>query len=145
MQIKEVEDLLQMTSYSLRYYERMGLIHPERDENGYRNYSNEDIQSLKKIRFLRELEIPIENIEGILNNSISFQEILEKHIKTLSTQIKSLGYVQSVCKDLKDKQIPLLDAMTDEIIINNESIDKNKMVFGLNKVVEYLKPPKTIV
>lgn len=52
MLIKEVEDLLQMTSYSLRYYERMGLIHPERDENGYRNYTSQDIQNLKKIRFL---------------------------------------------------------------------------------------------
>lgn len=145
MQIKEVEELLQMTSYSLRYYERMGLIHPKRDENEYRNYSNEDIQSLKKIRFLRELEIPIENIESILNDSISFQEVLEKHIKTLSTQIKSLEYVQTVCEDLKDKQIPLLDAMTDEIIINKENIDKKQMIFGLNKVVEYLKPAKTIV
>lgn len=76
---------------------------------------------------------------------MSFQEILENHIKTLSVQIKSLKYVQGVCEDLKDKQIPLLDAMIDEKIISNESIDKNQMLLGLNKVVEYLKPAKTIV
>ena len=37
MQIKEVEELLDMTSYALRYSEKMGLIHPQRDDN-YRNY-----------------------------------------------------------------------------------------------------------
>lgn len=30
MQIKEVEELLDMTSYALRYYEKMGLIHPQK-------------------------------------------------------------------------------------------------------------------
>ena len=38
MQIKEVQEKLKISSYTLRYYEKMGLIQPYRDENGYRNY-----------------------------------------------------------------------------------------------------------
>lgn len=145
MQIKEVEELLDMTSYALRYYEKMGLIHPQRDENGYRNYSNQDILNLKRIRFLRELQIPIEDIQSILNDSHNFQEVLEKHIQSLSSKIHSLEYVQSVCENLKEKDIPLLDAMIDEKIISEENINQKQMVSGLNKIVEYLKPSKTVV
>ena len=43
MQIKEVQEKLKISSYTLRYYEKMGLIQPYRDENGYRNYSEEAV------------------------------------------------------------------------------------------------------
>ena len=48
MQIKEVQEKLKISSYTLRYYEKMGLIQPYRDENGYRNYSEEDIHKNRK-------------------------------------------------------------------------------------------------
>ena len=77
MLIKEVEELLSMSSHTLRYYERMGLITPGRDSNGYRNYREEDIIRLKKIRYLRDLDIPIEDVVKIMNDNIDFQEVLE--------------------------------------------------------------------
>ncbi|EMD16163.1 hypothetical protein HMPREF9943_01566 [Eggerthia catenaformis OT 569 = DSM 20559] len=40
MLIKEVQAKLKLSPYILRYYEKMDLIKPYRDENGYRNYSN---------------------------------------------------------------------------------------------------------
>ena len=48
MQIKEVQEKLKISSYTLRYYEKMGLIQPYRDENGYRNYSEEVAFSIDK-------------------------------------------------------------------------------------------------
>lgn len=145
MLIKEVEKLLQMTPYSLRYYERMGLINPGRDENGYRNYSEKDIQRLKRIRFSRELEIPVENIGAILDDSTSFQTVLEEHINKLSSKINSLQYVREVCEELKEKEIPLLDAMVDEKILIAEEINNHQMIQGLKKVMNYFKPAKTAV
>lgn len=53
MKIKEVEERLCISSYTLRYYEKMGLIKPFRDENGYRNYPDNDLKVLKKIRFFK--------------------------------------------------------------------------------------------
>lgn len=49
MQIKEVQEKLKISSYTLRYYEKMGLIQPYRDENGYRNYNEEDIHKIERI------------------------------------------------------------------------------------------------
>ena len=62
MKIKEVEKLVSMNSQTIRYYDKLGFLHPQRDENGYRNYSMEDVKILKRIRFLRELDISLELI-----------------------------------------------------------------------------------
>lgn len=145
MYIKEVEKELKMSSHTLRYYEKIGLVKPSRDMNGYRNYSQDDIQLLKKIRFLRDLEIPIEDIIEMNNQEIDFQDILDQHIQKLDLKIQSLQYVQSICKDLKDKDIPLLDAMTDERIIKEEKINQSEFKKGLKKAIDYLRPIKTIV
>lgn len=145
MLIKEVEELLSMSSHTLRYYERMGLITPSRDSNGYRNYREEDIIRLKKIRYLRDLDIPIEDVVKIMNDNIDFQEVLEGHIKILETKIKSLQYVSEICNDLKEKEIPLLTALIDDRIVKDEKIDENKMKRGLKKVTEYFKPLRTVV
>lgn len=145
MQIKEVEELLQISSYALRYYEKMELLNPSRDENGYRNYSQEDIQKIRKIHFLRELEIPVEDIYNIIHDTVSFQVYLENHTRSLGRKIKSLEYVQEVCNDLKEKGLPLLDTITNEKILKEENIDSEKIKFGIKKAMYYLKPLQTVV
>lgn len=61
MLISEVEELLKISKKSIRYYESEGLIKPERNKyNDYRTYTNDDIENLKKIKFLRELDVSIE-------------------------------------------------------------------------------------
>ena len=47
MKIKEVEELVGLARSNIRYYERQGLLHPERDqENSYREYTEEDIERI---------------------------------------------------------------------------------------------------
>lgn len=145
MQIKEVQEKLDISSYTLRYYEKMGLIKPFRDENGYRNYSENDIKILKKIRFLRELEIPIEDIQSIIEGNTTFQNVLDNHMKRLDTQMKSLQYVKETCEDLKEKDIPVLEAMTDERIMSEENINQKNVKSNMKKIFDYFKPVKTIV
>lgn len=50
MTIKEVEELSNMTRANIRFYEKEGLITPQRDSNGYRNYTEQDVDILKRIR-----------------------------------------------------------------------------------------------
>lgn len=145
MLIKEVEDLLSISSHTLRYYEKMGLINPDRDSNGYRNYSEQDVTKLKQIRYLRDLDIPIESIVDIVEGNIDFQEFLENHIKSLETKIKSLQYVSDVCNNLKEKEIPILTALTDDKVVKEEKINENKLRKEIHKLTEYFKPLKTIV
>ena len=107
MQIKEVQEKLKISSYTLRYYEKMGLIQPYRDENGYRNYSEEDIHKIERIMFLRDINVPIEDIKDILNNKVTFQDVLESHIQKVNTEIESLQYIKNMCEDLKETKFDL--------------------------------------
>ena len=53
---------------SLRYYERLGLLRPRRDEdNGYRLYSLRDIYKLSVIRDLRTLGLSMVQIKEYLD------------------------------------------------------------------------------
>ena len=50
MKIKQVEELVGITSKNIRFYESQGLLIPERAENGYREYRQKNIDTLKKIK-----------------------------------------------------------------------------------------------
>ena len=50
MTIKEIEALSGMSRANIRYYETEGFLTPERRENGYRDYSEEDLETLKRDR-----------------------------------------------------------------------------------------------
>ena len=62
MTIKEIEELSGMPRANIRFYEAEGLLRPDRDTNGYRNYSEEDLRILQKIRLLRALHVSLEDI-----------------------------------------------------------------------------------
>ena len=141
MQIKEIQEKLKISSYTLRYYEKMELIQPYRDENGYRNYSEEDIHKIERIMFLRDINVPIEDIKDILDNKVTFQDVLENHIEKVNTEIESLQYIKNMCKDLKEKNIPLLD----QVIEDNQIGDKKVKKRDLKKVFDYFKKDQTVV
>ena len=64
MSIKEAEALTGITKQNIRFYEKKGLLHPHRNlENDYREYTDEDIETLKKIKILRKLDISLEHIQ----------------------------------------------------------------------------------
>ena len=53
MKINQVEELVGITKKNIRFYEEQGLISPKRNlENGYRDYSLEDVDLLNKIKLL---------------------------------------------------------------------------------------------
>ena len=49
MKIKQVEELVGITSKNIRFYEDQGLLTPERADNGYREYHQSDVVVLKQI------------------------------------------------------------------------------------------------
>ena len=59
MKINEVEKLLEVPRATIRFYEKEGLIHPQRNLNTYREYSDSDIELLKKIIVLLRLAYPL--------------------------------------------------------------------------------------
>ena len=60
MTIKEMEQRSGLQRANIRFYEEEGLLCPQRLENGYRNYSDSDLQQLRRIRLLRTLGLGLE-------------------------------------------------------------------------------------
>ena len=74
MKTSDLERELGLSKHTIRYYEKEGFITPQRDDNGYRNYSDEDLQVLKLIKFLRGLNISIDDVKAIVNGHLDFHE-----------------------------------------------------------------------
>ncbi len=68
MLINEVSKITNLTKKAIEYYTEQNLIHPEILHNGYRDFSNEDIDYLKKISILRKLGLSIEDIKSVLTD-----------------------------------------------------------------------------
>jgi DNA-binding transcriptional MerR regulator len=67
MQIGEVAELFGITPKTLRHYEEMGLVRPERQDNGYREYGLEEIRRLQRIRQLQLLGLSLRQIGDVLD------------------------------------------------------------------------------
>ena len=50
MQIRDLEGKAGLDRATIRYYEKEGLIIPKRKENGYREYSDDNLGHLLKIK-----------------------------------------------------------------------------------------------
>lgn len=100
MTIKEMEAKTGMSRANIRYYEAEGLIHPARQENGYRVYSEADVQTLLKIRLLRSLDISLDAIRALQAGTAQLTEILKTHLDTLSQKQLQLTQTQVVTERL---------------------------------------------
>ena len=84
MKINEVEALVNITKKNIRFYEEQGLLSPQRNtENGYRNYSEQDVQILRQIKLLRKLGVPIEEIGHMLTGVHTVGDGMRRHLVSL--------------------------------------------------------------
>ena len=96
MKIKQVEELVGISSKNIRFYEEQGLLTPNRAENGYREYHEPEITRLKQIKFLRKLGVPISQIQELLNRSLSLDSCLRSHLLELDRQEEDLNQTKEI-------------------------------------------------
>lgn len=83
--IQELADLAGVSSRTLRYYDKIGLLSPGRvDSNGYRVYREEKVDLLQQILLFREMDVPLVEVKKMLKaKSFDLIEALEKHLSAL--------------------------------------------------------------
>lgn len=137
MTIKEVEEQTGLTRSNIRFYEKEKLIEPSRnDKNGYRDYSEKDIENIKKIAYLRTLEISIEDIRNIISDKVSLAEIVKKQTATIKTQIESLNQAKTMCERmLESGNISFDELQVEQYVADLETYwSDHKPVFKLDSV-----------
>lgn len=120
MKINELESLLDIPRANIRYYEKEGLLSPERSANGYRDYSDEDVIVLKKIILFRKIGFSITDIKGILSGEVSPAKVAEQKIAQLQNQIEELQGALEVCKVFKNEEVSFDESYYWELVHNKE-------------------------
>ena len=67
MNIGEVEKRAGLPAKTIRYYEEIGLVRPDRRENGYRSFSEQDIHRLRFVQRARSLGFSVEECRRLLS------------------------------------------------------------------------------
>lgn len=99
MKINEVEQQVGITKKNIRFYEQQGLLHPKRNiENGYREYDEADVECLKKIKLLRKLSLPIEEIKKIQNGDLLLTDALRRQLIVLEREQTNLTETADLCR-----------------------------------------------
>lgn len=105
MTIKEIEAMCEMTRANIRFYESEGLLTPARNQNGYRDYSHEDAEVLKRIRLLRTLHISLEEIKALHSGEQELTEVLERQLKALEAQQADLKRSGEICRVMRNDNV----------------------------------------
>ncbi len=95
MTINEIAKELNITKRAMKYYEEQGLIKVAKDSNGYRNYSEQDVEILRVISVYRKLGISISDIKKLLekedkNILLSILADKERELREKSTEYEDL-------------------------------------------------------
>ena len=100
MNIKQAEQISGVSRRNIRYYEQEGLITPTRNrENDYREYSQENIEVLKKIRILRMVDMPLEQIRDVLQGTKTLTDAAKIQKERLVERARKLETAIRFCEE----------------------------------------------
>ena len=111
LKIKQVEDRVGISRKNIRFYEEQGLLSPRRAENGYREYNESDILRLKQIKFLRKLNVPIQQIQMLTKGTISPSDCFRRHLTDLHQSASDLQETMLLTQRAMEQNAPSLDAL----------------------------------
>ena len=115
LKINEVEALVGITRKNIRFYEAEGLLSPRRNsQNGYRDYGETEVEVLRRIKLLRKLGLPLEEIRQMQTGSRTLGDGMRRHLVTLERERKNLEAAIRFCGTLTDRRERLeeLDAQS---------------------------------
>ena len=125
MKINEVEVLAGIAKKNIRFYEEQGLISPRRNpENGYRDYGEEDVLVLRRIRLLRKLDVPIDEIRLMLSGSHTVGDGMRRHLISLERQQRNLQQAMELCQELAYQDIPISQLDTESLLTRMETLEQ---------------------
>ena len=130
MKIYQVEELVGITKKNIRFYEDKGLLEPDRNpENGYRDYNLEDVHQLEKIKLLRMLAVPIDEIRLMQQSKLSFGESINRQIERLEHEQRNAEKMKELCIKLKDEVEDLSKLDASEYLSHIKKMEKEGTEF----------------
>ena len=129
MKINQVEQTIGITKKNIRFYEQEGLLNPTRVANGYRDYSAENLETLRQIKLLRKLDIPIEEIRRLQENRQTLDDCLHRHLIVLKRRRNNLDAMEIFCHRLLEEGRDLKNLETERLLQEMEQQEEGGVRF----------------
>ena len=128
MNIRDAARLSGLPVKTVRYYDEIGLVCPDRRENGYRDYSQRDVHMLRFLARARSLGFSIEECRQLLSlyqdrnrASRDVKRLTEERIRQIDRKIQelkalraTLGHLVAACHGDDRPDCPILDGLAGE-------------------------------
>ena len=101
MNVSQLEAALDMPRASIRFYEKEGLLSPERLANGYRDYSEADMETLRRIKLLRALGLPLEDIKALQEGRLRLSDALRAQEERLRREAAEREAARTLCRAME--------------------------------------------
>ena len=98
MNIAEAERRTGLSRANIRFYEKEGLLKPTRGANGYRDYTEDDVQTLRKIMLLRRLRLSVPDIRAIESGEKALPEAAAGQLDVLQGDIRESEQAYAMCR-----------------------------------------------
>ncbi|WP_147114835.1 Cu(I)-responsive transcriptional regulator [Tateyamaria sp. syn59] len=107
MNISQAAEATHLPAKTIRYYEDIGLITPDRGANGYRSFSDTHIHQLTFLARARALGFPVEDCRSLLalwedrkRASADVRKIAQEHLGAIETKITDLTAMRDTLRHL---------------------------------------------
>ena len=126
MNIGTVSEKSGLPAKTIRYYEDIGLIAPDRRDNGYRDYSTEDVHRLRFLQRSRSLGFSVEECRQLLSlysdrdresaevKAIASAKLgeIDRKIAELQGLRDMLGHLVANCHGDHRPECPIIDGLS---------------------------------
>lgn len=127
MNISTASTRSELPAKTIRYYEEIGLIHPDRAANGYRDYSSDDVHRLVFLHRARGLGFSVEECRQLLalyndksrasadvrDMASSKLDEIDRKIRELTSLRRTLERLIHACHGNHRPDCPILDELAD--------------------------------
>ncbi|MGL1890411.1 MAG: MerR family transcriptional regulator [Spirochaetaceae bacterium] len=133
--IGEFSKINRITTKTLRHYDKIGLLKPNRtdDWTGYRYYSPDQLVVIRKILMLKDLGFSLLEIEELISGTKPFKQSLEQKILKLEEQViqsqsrlsSAVNYLKSLNKgEVMDREV-VIKSLPEVIVASMRTVVPN--------------------
>jgi DNA-binding transcriptional MerR regulator len=115
--IGRFSEVCRLSQKALRLYDEMGLLRPAwvDPDSGYRYYAVAQALEAERIRLLRMLEVPLEEISVLLRDPADRRHVLDRHRRRLESRIGELHALLVSLDRLEREDAMTYDVKTKEV------------------------------
>lgn len=118
MKLKEVCEATGLTRKTIRLYEEKGLLVPQKEaRNGreYREYSQEDVETLREIATLRRAWFTMDEISRMQQDPETIREIFPQYLQWLEAQQQTLRQLLTAARDIDPERVKSVAELSREM------------------------------